>query len=72
MLQGDQSGHQDGLDGTGVKPDIAVPADQALVTVHLLALKKALTKYADKRTLADELKRVIARQETKLDALKTK
>jgi hypothetical protein len=55
-----------------VKPDIAVPADQALLTAHLLALKRALTKYADKRGVADNLKRVIAGKEKELDALKTK
>ena len=33
-------------EGTGVKPDVAVPADQALHTAHLLALKKAAEKYA--------------------------
>jgi retinol-binding protein 3 len=59
-------------EGTGVKPDVAVPADQALLTAHLLALKKALTKYADKRDVADNLKRVIAGKEKELDALKTK
>jgi retinol-binding protein 3 len=59
-------------EGTGVKPDVAVPADQALLTAHLLALKKALTKYADKRDVADNLKRVIAGKEKELEALKTK
>ncbi len=59
-------------EGTGVKPDVAVPADQALLTAHLLALKKALTKYADRRALADELKRAIAAKEKELWALKAK
>jgi retinol-binding protein 3 len=59
-------------EGTGVKPDVAVPANQALLAAHLLALKKQLTKYADKLGLADHLKRVIAGKEKELDALKTK
>jgi hypothetical protein len=59
-------------EGTGVRPDVAVPADQALVTAHLLALKKALTKYADKPDVADNLKRVLASKEKELEALKAK
>ncbi len=59
-------------EGTGVRPDVAVPADQALVTAHLLALKKALTKYADKPDVPDNLKRVIASKEKELEALKAK
>ena len=59
-------------EGTGVKPDVAVPADQALLTAHLLALRKALTKYADKRAMADELKRVIVAKEKELEALRVK
>ena len=31
-------------EGTGVKPDIDVPADQALTTARLMALKKSLTR----------------------------
>jgi hypothetical protein len=60
------------LEGTGVKPDVAVPADQALLTAHLLALKKALTKYADNRSVSDELKKAIAGKEQELNALKVK
>ncbi len=59
-------------DGGGVKPDVCAPADQALLTAHLLALRKALTKYAGKPDVADSLKRVIAVKETELEALKTK
>jgi hypothetical protein len=55
-----------------VKPDVAVPANQALLTAHLLALKKALTKFADKRDVADNLKTVIAGKEKELEALKAK
>jgi hypothetical protein len=59
-------------EGTGVKPDVAVPADQALLTAHLMALKKEQRKYADKRGVADDLKRIISDKEKELDALKTK
>jgi hypothetical protein len=58
--------------GAGVKPDVAVPADQALLTAHLMALKKALKKNADDRDLADSLKRTIANKEKELAALKGK
>ena len=59
-------------EGAGVRPDVAVPANQALLTAHLLALKKELTKYAGERGVADNLKRVITDKEKELDALKTK
>jgi len=40
-------------EGTGVKPDVAVPAEQALLIAHELALKKAADKFAgDKDTVA--------------------
>jgi retinol-binding protein 3 len=57
-------------DADGVKPDVAVPADQALLTAHLLALKKALAKYAENPDVADSIKRVIAATEQELDALR--
>jgi C-terminal processing protease CtpA/Prc len=59
-------------EGTGVKPDISVPADHALLTAHLLALKKALAKHADKPAIADKLKPVIAAKEQELAALRAK
>jgi hypothetical protein len=59
-------------EGTGVKPDVAVPADQALLTAHLLALKKAAARHGDDRDFADSLKRVIAEKEKELAALKAK
>jgi C-terminal processing protease CtpA/Prc len=59
-------------EGTGVKPDVAVPADQSLLTAHLLALKKAASKYADKPAVANELRRVIAAKEKELESLKAK
>jgi C-terminal processing protease CtpA/Prc len=33
-------------EGTGVKPDVAVPAEKALATAHMMALEKAAKKYA--------------------------
>ena len=44
-------------EGTGVEPDVKVPADQALVTAQLIALKKAVEKTTD-----DELKRALQRE----------
>jgi C-terminal processing protease CtpA/Prc len=37
-------------EGIGVKPDIAVPAEQALNTAHLIALKKLLAAATDEET----------------------
>jgi retinol-binding protein 3 len=59
-------------EGSGVRPDVAVPADQALLAAHLLALKKALTKYADNPGFADNLKTVIASKEKELEARNAK
>ena len=59
-------------EGTGVKPDVAVPADQALLTAHLLALKKAATKYADDKDKAASIKREIETVQKELDDLKAK
>jgi hypothetical protein len=36
-------------EGTGVKPDIAVPAEKALKTANLIALKKIASKTSDER-----------------------
>jgi retinol-binding protein 3 len=59
-------------EGVGVKPDVAVPANQALLTAHLLALKKALHRHADDADRAERLKRAIAAKEQELAALKAK
>ncbi len=59
-------------EGTGVKPDVAVPADQALLTAHLLALEKALVKHAGQGAILDGLKKVIAAREKELEALRAK
>jgi hypothetical protein len=57
-------------EGTGVKPDVAVPANQALLTAHVLALKQALKRHSGDRDLTDSLKRTIAEKEKELEALK--
>ena len=46
-------------EGTGVKPDIEVPAEQSLRTAHLAAVKKLLEKATDP-TMIDQLKRIIS------------
>ncbi|HEX8474672.1 MAG TPA: S41 family peptidase [Pyrinomonadaceae bacterium] len=53
-------------EGTGVKPDIDVPAEQALKTAHLMAVQKAIDKTTDEqlktnlKRLADSLQKEIA------------
>ncbi len=59
-----------GWEGTGIKPDIPVPAEQALLTALLPALGKTLRQHAEECAVADVLKRVIAHQEKELRALK--
>ena len=58
-------------EGTGVTPDVAVPADQALVVARLMALKKSLTSLANpdfKAGVQDEIEKL----EKELSALKAK
>jgi hypothetical protein len=58
-------------EGTGVTPDISVPADQALLVARLMALKKALTNLPDpdfKAGVEDEIQKL----EKELAALKSK
>lgn len=57
-------------EGTGVKPDVAVPADQALLTAHVMILKKQAEKYAKDEAVAGTLKAMIAEKEKELTALK--
>jgi C-terminal processing protease CtpA/Prc len=59
-------------EGTGVKPDVAVPADQALHTAHLMLLKKAAERYKDDRPVAAEIKRITEAVQKELDDLKAK
>jgi hypothetical protein len=57
-------------EGSGAKPDVAVPADQALLTVYLMAPQRAVEKHAKDHELADDLKRTIDRKTKELAALK--
>ena len=56
---------------TGVKPDIEVPADQALLTAYLMALEKALKRHSDDPELAASLQLTIADKKKELEAIKT-
>ena len=58
-------------EGTGVTPDVAVPADQALMVARITALKKSLTTLTNpdfKSTVQEELDKL----EKELNALKAK
>ena len=58
-------------EGTGVTPDVAVPADHALVVARLMALKKSLTSLKNpdfKAGVEDEIQKL----EKELSALKSK
>lgn len=63
---------QPDADGSKVQPDVAVPANQALVTAHLMALRKALQNHADDRELVEGLEQTIAKREKELTELKAK
>ncbi len=56
-------------EGTGVKPDVEVPADQAFKTAQLMALKKAMDKTSDE-DLKDQLKSITENVQKELDELK--
>ena len=58
-------------EGTGVTPDVAVPADQALLTARVMALKKSLTTLTD-QDLKPRLEAEIQKLEKELTALKSK
>lgn len=58
-------------EGTGVKPDVEVPAAQALNTAYLMALKKAAEKTTDPRMKADH-QRQIEKVQKELDEMKEK
>lgn len=59
-------------EGTGVKPDVAVPADQALHTAHLMALKKAADKYKSDAEASAAIKRETETVQKELDAMRGK
>jgi hypothetical protein len=56
-------------EGTGVTPDVAVPAEQALKTAQLMALKKLLEKTKDTHT-TENLKEALDAAQKELAALK--
>jgi retinol-binding protein 3 len=56
-------------EGTGVEPDLKVPADEALKTAHLAAVNKVAEKITDNRR-KDQLKDVAQALQKELDELK--
>ncbi|HEX8265662.1 MAG TPA: S41 family peptidase [Pyrinomonadaceae bacterium] len=56
-------------EGVGVKPDVDVPAEMALKTAHVAALKQILEKTADESYKAD-LKKIIETAEKELKEMK--
>lgn len=56
-------------EGTGVKPDVEVPAEQALKTAQLLVLKKFLTTATDENRI-NNLNKLIEALQKELDELK--
>jgi C-terminal processing protease CtpA/Prc len=58
-------------EGTGVKPDVEVPAEQALKTAQLVALKKFLATTTNE-TRINNLNKLIAALQKELDELKKK
>jgi retinol-binding protein 3 len=57
-------------EGAGVKPDVAVPAGQALLTAHLMALRTALKRHGDEPEIVAGLQRTIAEKEAELQAIR--
>jgi C-terminal processing protease CtpA/Prc len=57
-------------EGSGVKPDLDVPADQALKTAHLAALKKSLAGRETDEFLKEQLKKLTDKLQQELNALK--
>src|SRR5262249_44829150 len=54
-------------EGTGVKPDVEVPAESALKTAHLAALKKQLAKGDAEPRLQEMLRRHIEKLQKELE-----
>src|SRR5262249_36873668 len=59
-------------EGTGVKPDMEVPAELALKTAHLAALKKQLEKGKEDPRLQQQLNGHIEKIQKELEELKQK
>ena len=53
-------------EGTGVEPDIKVPADLALATAHLMALEKFLPNMPDAPRLKAEAEAAVTRLKKEL------
>ena len=53
-------------EGVGVKPDVQVPADKALLTAHILALRGILARTTDEPMRKADLEKLIGGLETKL------
>jgi len=58
-------------EGVGIKPDVSVPADQALLAAHILALRTTLKRTAGEPERISGLERIIAEKEQELAALKS-
>ena len=58
-------------EGTGVEPDIKVPADQALKTAYIMALEKSIAKTNNERTRS-VLTELAARNKKELEEIKAK
>jgi retinol-binding protein 3 len=56
-------------EGTGVKPDLEIPAEQALKTAHVMALKKEIERTKDER-FKEALKDALATVQKELDEMK--
>lgn len=56
-------------EGVGVKPDIEAPADLALTTAHLIALRKLLERNAEP-SLEDEIRKTLVTLQSTIDASK--
>jgi hypothetical protein len=59
-------------EGTGVKPDVEVPADQALPTAYLAALTKLLAKGDSDPRVQEQLKRQVEKVRKELEDLQKK
>jgi hypothetical protein len=59
-------------EGTGVTPDVEVPADQALKTAHLAALNKQLAKANNDPRWQEQLKGQVEKARKELEELKKK
>jgi hypothetical protein len=57
-------------EGTGVKPNVEAPAEQALLTAHVLALRKLLDRYKDDPARTAALSGILKAKEAELAALR--